>query len=287
PTHAETIRSYDQLRFFARKFGQGLYNCLICVGPPGRLKSSIIEAEAGKDAHLISGHSTPFEVFCEAQENKDRLLIIDDADGLYREASGQRLLKNLTNPRMPKSVHWTSDAPTKRGLAKRFETKSNVCIIDNAWNANNEHIAALEDRSRLFLFDPPPVEVHREMDEQDWFYNEEIYSFVGANLCLLPELSARAYVKAAEAKEAGENWREYLLRSYVNPADLQMVLIEYEDEWRGLTVEEKCKEWCRRTGRCRATYFNRKRSLLADLQDRAAGAEVPMHPLVGRWSLGM
>ena len=45
PAHAEVITEYDKLRFYAHKFGQGLYNCLIFVGPPGRLKSSIIEAE--------------------------------------------------------------------------------------------------------------------------------------------------------------------------------------------------------------------------------------------------
>ena len=277
PTHAETITDYETLRFYARKFGQGLYNCLIFVGPPGRLKSSIIEAEAGSEAHLISGHATPFEVFCEAQENRDKLLIIDDADGLYREASGQRLLKNLTNPKSPKRVYWTSDAPTQRGLLKSFETTSKVCIIDNAWNTQNEHIAALEDRSRLFLFDPPPSEVHQEMALQDWFHDDEIYSFIGDNLCFLPDLSARAYVKAAEAKEAGENWREYLLKKYVKGNDLELLLIEYDREWRDRPVEEKRREWCRRTGSCRATYFNHKRAMLS----RMSG-----HPLVGRWSVG-
>jgi hypothetical protein len=56
-----------------------------------------------------------------------------------------------------------------------------------------------------------------------------------------------------------------------------MLLMEYEDEWRDRPVEEKCQEWCRRTGCCRATYFNRKRNLIA----RMSG-----HPLVGRWSFG-
>jgi hypothetical protein len=191
PPQAELITDYEKLRFYARKFGQGLYNCLIFVGPPGRLKSSIIAAETGDDAHLISGHAKAFECFCESQENRDKPLIIDDADGLYGESAGQRLLKQLTDPRTPKTISWTSDAPVKRGLMKRFETTSRLCIIDNAWSPQNEHIAALEDRSRLFLFDPPPAEVHREMDNQDWFFDDEIYHFVGDNLCFLPELSAR------------------------------------------------------------------------------------------------
>jgi hypothetical protein len=277
PAHAELITEYERLRFYARKFGLGLYNCLIFLGPPGRLKSSIVEAETKGQAHLISGHATPFEVFCEAQANKDKFLIIDDADGLYREAQGQRLLKNLTNPKNPKAVYWTSDAPSGRGLQKSFITTSKVCIIDNAWNTQNEHIAALEDRSRLFLFDPPPVEVHKEMEVEDWFTDDEIYAFIGENLCFLPELSVRAYVKASEAKEAGEDWREYLLKTYVRGDDLPLLLLEYEPEWRDRSVQEKQVEWSRRTNKCRATYFNRKRML----QDRMKG-----HPVVGRWAMG-
>ncbi len=277
PAHAELITEYDKLRFYAHKFGQGLYNCLIFVGPPGRLKSSIIEAETKGQAHLISGHATPFEVFCEAQENQDKLLIIDDVDGLYREASGQRLLKNLTNPKTPKAVYWTSDAPANRGLLKSFETTSKVCIIDNAWNAGNEHITALEDRFRLFLFDPSAPEVHREMGLQDWFGDDEIYVFVGENLCFLPELSARAYVKAAKAKAASEDWREYLLKNHVRGHDLQLLLMEYDNQWRDRPTGEKVEEWMRRTGCCRATYFNRRNALVA----RMGG-----HPVIGRWSLG-
>lgn len=277
PAHAERITDYATLRQYARRFGQGLYNCLIFVGPPGRLKSSIIEAEAGQNTHLISGNARTFECFCEAQEHIDWNLVFDDANGLYSDHTGQRFLKQITNPRKPKTVSWHSDAPLKRNLKKSFRTNSNVAIIDNAWNAPNEHIVALEDRSRLFLFDPSPAEIHQEMDNQDWFVHDDVYRFIGDNLCFLPELSARSYVKAAEAKEAGEDWREYLLKAHVKNHDLQLLLMEYDKDWRNRPVEEKCKEWCRQTGSCRATYFNRKKSLL----ERMTG-----HPLMGRWSLG-
>ena len=46
PIHFEPLTgpdAYERLEFFARRFAQGRYNCLVFVGPPGRLKSSIIE----------------------------------------------------------------------------------------------------------------------------------------------------------------------------------------------------------------------------------------------------
>ena len=276
PVNAEVITEYEQLRFFAKKFGQGMYNCLIFIGPPGRLKSNIIETEAKGNAHLISGHATPFEVFCEAQEHKDEALIIDDADGLYSAAQGQRLLKSLTNPKIPKRVSWTSDAPTQRGLLKVFETTSKVCIIDNAWNAQNEHIAALEDRSRLIYFSPSPSEVHQEMYRQDWFADDEIYSFIGDNISVFSELSVRTYVKSFEAKQAGEDWRSYILNGCVNTVDREVIMLEYDEVWKDKGSNAKAEEFLRRTGyTARASYFNRRNNIM----DRFR-----RHPLVGKWS---
>lgn len=277
PANAEKIGSYEELRRFAKRFGEGGYNCLIFVGPPGRLKSTVIEEETKGEAHLISGNASPFEVFCEAQENANKLLVIDDADSLYRDSSGQRLLKQLTNPKSEKLVSWTTNAPASRDLAKSFVTTSKVCIIDNAWNGKNEHILALEDRARLFLFEPSPSEVHDEMSCQDWFNDDEVYQFIGDNLSFYPELSVRSYVKASEAKEAGEDWRRYLLKGCVDPLDLELLLIEYDADWGGRPVDEKCKEWCQRTTKSRATYFNRKRSLMQ---------RMPRLPVNGRWALG-
>jgi len=277
PVNAEVLTTYEDLRWYARKFGQGAYNCLIFVGPPGRLKSSVFEAETKGRAHLVSGHAKPFEVFCESQQHKDELLIIDDADGLYADAQGQRLLKSLTNPKSPKQVSWISNAPEQRGLEKTFETTSRVCIIDNAWNANNEHIAALEDRSRLFLFNPPPIEVHQEMDRQNWFDDDEVYHFIGDNLGFFTELSIRVYVKAKEAKDAGEDWQAYILKACVNSVDKELILLEYDPAWKDRSTNEKAEEFLRRTGyTARASYFNRRSKLI----ERMKG-----HPLAGRWSL--
>ena len=288
PIHFEPMTdldAFERLEFFARQFAQGRYNCLVFVGPPGRLKSSIIERTVKDKAHVVSGHATPFEVFCELQKHANELIVIDDADGLYAEATGQRLLKNITNPKKPTSVHWTSDAPGKAGLQKVFKTSSKVCIIDNAWTAQNAHIEALEDRSRLFLFDPPPAAVHKQMANEDWFHDTEIYDFIGAHLFWIKEegnaakgLSVRVYVKALEAKEAGEDWREYILRQYVKGPDLDLLVIEADPFFNGKPVEDKCQAWMTRTGKARSTYFDHKRSLLARLDSSDT-------PLLGRWTL--
>ncbi len=289
PVHAEPLTgmdAYERLRFFATQFAHGRYNCIILVGPPGRLKSSIIERTVKGKAHIISGNATPYGVFTELQEHANELIVIDDADCLYGEAMGQRLLKTVTNPKSPKRVYWPSAQPKRDGLLKVFETTSKVCIIDNAWNTQNEHIEALEDRSRLFLFDPPPAAVHEQMGQEDWFCEEEIYDFIGENLFFIKEegtgkgLSVRVYVKALEAMEAGEDWREFILSQYVKGPDLPLLVIESDPYFFGKPVEEKVRAWMTRTGLGRSTYFDHKRQLLLRLA--AANADAP---ILGRLTL--
>jgi hypothetical protein len=277
------------LDFFAWRFAQGKYNCLVFVGPPGRLKSSIIERETQGDAVLISCNLTFVEVFCEMQRHQNEKLVLDDADGLYRTDEGRRLLKALTNPRKPTLVSHHSNYPETLGLKKSFTTSSPVCIIDNAWGGvTNEHVEALEDRSRLFLFDPPPQAVHRRMASEEWFTDPEIYDFVGEHLPFISYeeqgkgkgLSVRLYVKALEAKEAGEDWRDFVLKQYVKGPDKDLLLVYSDPLFANKGVEEKCQAWMTKTGKARSTFYDHKRQLLARLIESGANMN-----LLGRMSL--
>jgi hypothetical protein len=67
------------------------------------------------------------------------------------------------------------------------------------------------------------------------------------------------------------------LKTYIEAHDLALLLLEYDKEWKDKAVEEKCQEWCRRTGKSRATYFNRKRSMW----DRMSN-----HPVAAKWTFG-
>ena len=72
------------------------------------------------------------------------------------------------------------------------------------------------------------------MASEDWFHDTEIYDFIGEHLFWIKHedgragkgLSVRLYAKALEAKEAGEDWREYILTQYVSGPDLDLLVIE-------------------------------------------------------------
>ncbi len=68
----------------------------------------------------------------------------------------------------------------------------------------SENVRAVENRGHLQFFEPIPAEVHRKVGE--WFWDQDIYDFMGENIHLLPGLAMRHYVQAAELKEAGMDW---------------------------------------------------------------------------------
>jgi hypothetical protein len=117
------------------------------------------------------------------------------------------------------------------------------------------------------------------MAGMDWFDDSEIYSFIGEHLYWIKHefeprtlerqgkgLSVPLYVKAQEAKRAGEDWRQFILGQYLDdPADVAFLTIEADPNFQGKSREEKCVEWRRRTGKARSTYYDHKRQLLSRL----------------------
>jgi hypothetical protein len=270
----------------------------VFVGPPGRLKSSIIKRATKGNAVVISCNASHVEVFCEVQRQQLAAeaagaalrLVLDDADSLYGTDEGRRLLKHLTEPLKPATVSHHTNYPEKLGLKKVFTTSAQVCIIDNAWGGvNNEHVQAVEDRGRLFYINPPVTAVHKRMANEEWFTDTEIYDFVGEHLHWISYdegpgtgkgLSVRLYVKALEAKEAGEDWRDFILKQYIqDKLDKDLLLVYSDPYFAAKSVEEKCQAWMTKTRKSRSTFFDRKRALLARLISTGANT-----PVLGRLS---
>jgi hypothetical protein len=93
-------------------------------------------------------------------------------------------------------------------IPQEFHTSSRLAIITNEWRTLNRNVAALQDRGHVVIFEPTPQEVHTRTAE--WYWDQEIYDFVGERLNLIQEASMRHYVAAWELKEAGLDWRSLL-----------------------------------------------------------------------------
>jgi hypothetical protein len=158
-----------------------------------------------------------------------------------------------------KAVSWQSDARTleRQGIPKRFTTTSRVAIIANRWQSVDADVAALEDRGHFLLFDPTPLAVHRRA--AGWFWDQEVFDFVGTQLHLAGQHSLRTYVLAAELKAAGLDWRRGVLGRCLSGTRLAVAQLRADPGYA--TEKDRVRAFIGSGAGCRATYFNHAKTL--------------------------
>ena len=261
------VTRYQKLERFVRAFADGHLNLLIVLGQPGLAKSQTVRRVV-PDACWIEGNATAFGVYTAAWHHRDRMMVLDDVDNLYAERNAVRLLKCLCQSDPVKRVAWqsASTALDKQGVPRAFETSSRVIIIANEWKTLNRNVAAVQDRGHVIRFEPTAAEIHREVG--DWFGDREIYDWFGRHLSLVVNPSMRQYVRAAELKAAGLDWRQMVLQEAL-PEKTSLVAELKADE-RLRTEADRVREFIRRGGGCRATYFNHARRLRDRIKSHAS-----------------
>jgi hypothetical protein len=259
PAGALFITTYAALQGYVEAFAAGHINLLILVGPPGLAKSRTVRNVLRDDACWIEGNATAFGIYHELYDNRDRLVVIDDVDSLYADRNGIRLLKCLCQTEETKTVAWHSTARSleRAGIPREFETRSRVVIISNDWRTLNRNVAALQDRGHVLVFRPTAPEVHAKA--QAWFRDPEILNWFAANLHRWPAPSLRHYVRAAELKRAGMDWSQVAPLTPENTR--KRLVLELKADRSHATEESRVREFVRRQGGCRATYFNYVRRL--------------------------
>ena len=244
---------------YVHAFAKGHINLLILVGGPGLAKSRTVRAILRDDACWFEGNATAFGMYLQLYRNLDRFVIIDDVDSLYSDRNGIRLLKCLCQTEVEKTVAWHSATRSleKAGIPREFVTASRVVIICNDWRTLNRNVAALQDRGHVLVFRPTAAEVHAKASE--WFRDAEILEWFRANLHRIPEPSLRLYLRAAELRRAGMDWTQLVP---LTPENLRKRLVmDLKADRAYATEESRVREFARKGGGCRATFFNYARRL--------------------------
>lgn len=255
-----TINTYSEFQDFVSAFAERHITLLVVVGKGGTAKSRTVKNTLGDRACYLEGSGTPIQIYVKAYQYRNRLIVLDDIDDMYSNPKGINLLKTLCQTDAVKTVSWLTSSPvlTKQDIPQEFQTTSKILILTNRWRSLNQHVQAIEDRAHLIRFDPSNEEIHKQTSI--WFYNQEIYNFIGRHLDLIPDLSMRDYAKANELRNAGLDWKAYLIKRWIKDEFTTQVLLLLSDS-SYKTEKERVAEFIERTGACRATYYNVKRRL--------------------------
>ena len=267
PDNALVIRTYEVLDRFTRAFAEGSLNLLIVIGPPGVQKSRCLKAALGSSACWIDGNATAFGLYCELYRSRDEPIVIDDVDSLYADRAGVRLLKCLCQTEARKRVGWHSNAATlcREGIPRAFETESRVTIIANEWRTLNVNVSAIQDRGHVIVFAPSALEVHTRTAQ--WFWDQDVYDFIGQHLHLTESPSMRDYWLSWELKRAGLDWRGCLLERW-GISGRRLLVAQLKADPSYATEEDRVRAFIEKGGGCRATYFNHAQKLRPQFEVR-------------------
>ena len=116
------------------------------------------------------------------------------------------------------------------------------------------------------LFDPTAEEVHSYVGA--WFWDREIYDFVGDHLHLIARPSVRQYYLLAEERKKagprpdGETWQDHVLKQLglSGPALLVGKLLA---DPRYRTMQEIEQAFIHQGGGCRSTFYEHARRFRA------------------------
>jgi len=264
PDNAIDIETYKELADYVRAFSEGHFNLLIIIGQPGLQKTRLVRDALGqRSVCWLEGNATPFAFFCELWWYRDEPIVIDDLDAIYRDRAAVRLLKCLCQTELSKTVSWNSAANLLKSEAipRRFRTRSPVAIIVNEWKTLNRNVQAIEDRGHVIFFQPTSLEVHERVAE--WFWDQEIFDFIGLHLHLMVRPSMRYYVLAYEKKQAGLDWRSALLQRFVSGTARVVANLLADPSYD--SEEDRARAFTAVSGYARSTYFRVKAELYAQV----------------------
>jgi hypothetical protein len=115
----------------------------------------------------------------------------------------------------------------------------------------------LEDRGHVLVFEPTALEVHRQAAL--WFWDQQIFHFVAAQLHLIGQHSLRTYRQAWELKQAGLDWRRAVLSRCLSGPALLVARLKADSSFASEAA--RVQAFIALGAGCRATYFHHARKL--------------------------
>ena len=279
--------AYFEMEKYIEMVCNGFSNfCIVVsVGGWGKTMSSqaILKKKKGEDYAYLNSFTSPLELYNFLYDNsEDRVILIDDTEGIWDNKAIISILKNATELNGKRIISWNS---TTSKLGNRTNTcpfTSRIILLTNQLPniEKNPHIDALINRAflcKLKFTYREKMDIIKEVSKKKYQSitieeTKKIYEFIESNTSeATTDLSIRTLIKCYHFYLFNrEIWKELGRRILGVERHKEVVLDLIKSK---LPVNEQETKYYELTGRSRADYFRVKQEL-TDLKKSYPKAEV-------------
>lgn len=301
------LTTYEELDGFIEEFVEGCLSLVLLRGPGGTGKTQRL-AKYVKSGHvdvISGGQITPFDLYCKLYALRDRPVVIDDIDNLWKNPQAIGLLKAVCQTDKVKTLAWNSSKLSSASPSdtqpdeieeaekdedeelshkeegklppNRFDTRSRVLVIANSWQVRDENLRALMTRGVDIVFDPTSDEIHKEAAK--FCDDQEVLDFIGS-WKHIARTNFRQYVNAAELNVRNRiPWRKLLLDEWgITEATAFVHRLETDPTWKDRSIKEKVAAFADQNfpeGSSQSRYYEIKKQAFQGRSDRCYIEEPP------------
>lgn len=253
------------------------FHLLIIIGPPGWGKSYCTEAainELGIDHCSLGSYATPLHLYNRICENSDKLLLIDDAAGVFDSPKSLAILNAATWKNAGSSgkrvISWGST--TQKALMPQSEFDGKMIILTNDMPKNPASRAlvsrALHYRIAIRNESIPSLLSEASTSAEHFEKTDVAKSVVDFlidknNGFDYSELSLRTLEIGYELASHDDGWKDTLSKVVAKTKGFKSIIEQIErpnDLIRSLassykSLGEQCREFQRITGKSRRTFY--------------------------------
>jgi len=276
--HTELLK--DHLRMVVEKKRP----CLLVKGRTGIGKThEIINTlkEFNADFEYMAGFTTPLALYQFMYDHRDKLIVLDDLEGVMNDIKAVSLLKAATGETNGKRiVHYNTTSKAAKDYPSCFEMKEGIIILCNEVSGNryNENFQALLSRAITYSMKLTHTEVldickkileQRKLNEVE---KDRVLQIIRDNVTEATGFNLRELDKLIQCVQYNLDKAEQLYLSTIDfDEERHLVLKLMRSE---LAVEQQVNKFVEETGMHRATYYRIKKKLRELIGDSRNVAEV-------------
>ena len=271
--------AYFEMEKYIEMVCDGLSNFAIVHSQGGLAKTwssqAILKKKKEEYAYLNS-FTSPLELYNFLYDNaKEKVILIDDCEGIWDNKSIISILKNATELNGSRTISWNSTTSKLGGRANTCAFNSRIILLTNQLPniEKNRHIEALLSRAflcRLNFSHQEKIDVIREVSKREYQglkieERKDIFEFIERNTNeATKDLSIRTLIKCYHFYMFDKTlWKELGIRILKSEPHRELV---YSLMQSGKSVKDQEVIYHSKTGRSRADFYRVKQEVITNMK---------------------